>query len=49
MIKDYKLCAGKKSVVFKFNNYFPIITFIFNNKMYWSQDRLEFVNNEVKK
>ena len=49
MIKDYKLCAEKKSVVFKFNNYFTIMTFIINNKIYLDQDRLEFVINEVKK
>ena len=26
MIKDCKLCAEKKNITFKFNNYFPIFT-----------------------
>ena len=49
MIKDCKLFAEKKSVVFKFKNYFQIMTFVINNKMYCGQDPLEFVINEVKK
>ena len=106
MIRDCKLWAAKHNIIFKFNNYFPIITlnlmrsvlvaekkgfsenyinrifdaiwvedlnlndnitvekilkeafkkgifgapsFIANNKMFWGQDRLEFVLNEAKK
>ena len=49
MIKDCKLFAEKKSVVFKFKNYLQIMTFVINNKMYCGQDPLEFVINEVKK